>query len=83
MVTKVNLPKSGMGIEEATLLRWLKKEGDSVHEGETLVEAETAKATVDIAASVSGILVRILVGEGETVEVNTAIALIDEGNAGP
>ena len=81
MATKVNLPKSGMGIEEGTVVRWLKKEGDRVQLGEVLVEVETAKAVQEVEALVSGTLLKILVAEGETAEVNTTIALIEEGNA--
>jgi pyruvate/2-oxoglutarate dehydrogenase complex dihydrolipoamide acyltransferase (E2) component len=81
MATKVNLPKSGMGIEEGTVVRWLKQEGDRVQPGEVLVEVETAKAVQEVEALVSGTLLKILVAEGETAEVNTTIALIEEGNA--
>jgi len=80
MVTKVNLPKWGMGLEEGTVARWLKSEGDKVEMGEPIVEVETAKATQEITAPVSGVLVRIFVQEGETALVNTEIATIDEGN---
>jgi pyruvate/2-oxoglutarate dehydrogenase complex dihydrolipoamide acyltransferase (E2) component len=78
MTTKVNLPKSGMGIEEGTVLRWLKAVGDKVSEGDALVEIETAKAIQEVEALVDGTLVRILVAVGETAVVNTAIAEIDE-----
>jgi pyruvate/2-oxoglutarate dehydrogenase complex dihydrolipoamide acyltransferase (E2) component len=78
MVTKVNLPKSGMGIEEGTVLRWLKAVGDPVQKGEPLAEIETAKATQEVEAPVSGKLVAILLPEGETAAVNTDIALIEE-----
>lgn len=78
MTTKVILPKSGMGIEEATVLRWLKAIGEKVQEGEPIAEIETAKAAQDVNALVSGTLVKILVAEGETVAVHTAIAVIEE-----
>lgn len=78
MATKVNLPKSGMGIEEATIVRWLKKEGDHIGQGDVLVEVETAKAIQEVEALVSGKLLSILVPEGQTALVNTAIALIEE-----
>lgn len=76
--TKVNLPKSGMGIEEGTVARWFKSVGDPVCQGELLVEIETAKALQEIHAPVSGRLVEILVKEGDTAPVNTALAVIDE-----
>ena len=79
MTTKVILPKSGMGIEEGTVLRWLKRIGDKVEKGEVIVEIETAKATQEVEALVGGTLATILVGEGDTVPVHSAIAEIDEG----
>lgn len=78
MTTSVNLPKSGMGIDEGTVVRWLKREGDRVEAGQTIVEVENAKSTQEVEAPVSGILCKILVQEGETLEVNTDLALIEE-----
>lgn len=78
MATKVNLPKSGMGISEGTVSRWLKAVGDRVNQGEPLVEVETEKAMQEVQAPVSGVLVEILVAEGQTTLVNTAIGTIDE-----
>lgn len=78
MTTKVNFPKSGMGIEEGTAKRWLKSVGDRVQKGEVLVEIETAKAIQEVEAPVSGQLVGILLAEGETAQVNTPIAMIEE-----
>jgi pyruvate/2-oxoglutarate dehydrogenase complex dihydrolipoamide acyltransferase (E2) component len=78
MLTKVVLPKSGMGIDEGTIARWAKAVGEQVREGELLVEVETAKAIQEVEAPVAGTLVQILVREGETAAVNTAIAVIDE-----
>jgi pyruvate/2-oxoglutarate dehydrogenase complex dihydrolipoamide acyltransferase (E2) component len=78
MTVKVNLPKWGMGLEEGTVTRWLKSEGDKVNRGEPLVEIETAKATQEVESPASGTLVRILLAEGETAAVNTEIAVIEE-----
>lgn len=78
MTTKLVLPKSGMGIEEGTILRWLKAEGDVVTQGEPIVEIETAKATQEVEAPISGTLVKILLAEGSTAAVNTEIAVIEE-----
>jgi pyruvate/2-oxoglutarate dehydrogenase complex dihydrolipoamide acyltransferase (E2) component len=77
MSIKVNLPKSGMGIEEGTIVKWLKSEGDTVQRGEILVEVETAKALQEVEAPASGTLARILVEEGATAAINTALAEID------
>jgi pyruvate/2-oxoglutarate dehydrogenase complex dihydrolipoamide acyltransferase (E2) component len=78
MTTKVNFPKSGMGIEEGTITRWLKAAGEKVVEGEPIVEIETAKALQEVEAPVSGTLIKILLAEGETAVVNTGLALIEE-----
>jgi pyruvate/2-oxoglutarate dehydrogenase complex dihydrolipoamide acyltransferase (E2) component len=78
MTTKVNLPKAGMGIEEGTVVRWLKTEGDLVAKGEIVAEVETAKAIQEVVAPVGGRLRQILVAEGATTPVNTALAVIDE-----
>lgn len=80
MTIKVVLPKSGMGIDEGTILRWLKAEGDRVTQGESIVEVETAKATQEVEAPATGTLVKILLSAGETATVNTDIALIEKGN---
>lgn len=77
MTTKVVLPKWGMGIEEATVLRWLKAEGDTVTQGEPIAEIETAKATQELEAPASGTLVRILLPQGYVAAVNTEIAVIE------
>ncbi|PZN34038.1 MAG: biotin attachment protein [Proteobacteria bacterium] len=79
-MTEVILPKSGMGIEEGTLQRWLKAVGDRVEAGEPLAEVETAKAIQEVEAPVSGTLREILCAEGETVAVNSAIAVIDDAS---
>jgi pyruvate/2-oxoglutarate dehydrogenase complex dihydrolipoamide acyltransferase (E2) component len=81
MTTKVNFPKSGMGIEEGTVKRWLKSVGDKVVKGDVLAEIETAKAIQEVEAPVSGRLLDILLPEGETGAVNTAIAVIEEDRA--
>jgi pyruvate dehydrogenase E2 component (dihydrolipoamide acetyltransferase) len=78
MTTKVLIPKPGMGIAEGTIVKWLKAQGDAVVEGEVLVEIETAKAIEEVRAPVSGILASILLPEGESAEVYTEIAVIEE-----
>jgi pyruvate/2-oxoglutarate dehydrogenase complex dihydrolipoamide acyltransferase (E2) component len=78
MTTKVNLTKTGMGIDEGTVHRWLKAPGDEVRQGEVIAEVENAKALQEVEAPVSGTLVEILVSEGQTALVNTTLALIEE-----
>ena len=78
MTTKVLIPKTGMGTTEGTIAKWLKAEGDLVKEGEVIVEIETAKALQEVPAPITGKLKRILLAEGETAEVYTEIAVIEE-----
>jgi pyruvate/2-oxoglutarate dehydrogenase complex dihydrolipoamide acyltransferase (E2) component len=77
MVTEVKLAQFGMGMSEGTPLCWLKKEGDTVREGEPIVEIEAAKAVEELLAPVSGVLTKILVPVGEATAVYSVIALIE------
>lgn len=81
MTTSINLPKAGMGIDEGTVVRWLKSVGDRVESGELIVEVENAKATQEVEAPVGGVLVQILAAEGVTVQVNSDLGLIEEDAA--
>ncbi len=74
----VIMPKMGDGMDEGTLLRWLKEVGQDVAEGEPIAEIETDKVSLEIEAAEGGVLTKTLVGEGETVPVGTAIATIGE-----
>src|SRR5918998_222691 len=65
-----------MGMQGGVVARWLKQAGDRVEAGEELVEIEAAKVTDVITAPVAGVLLRILVAEGETVPVRTVLALV-------
>ena len=80
MDTRVILPKWGMGIEEGTVVRWLKAIGERVEKGESLVEIETAKATQEVESPASGTLTQILVRAGESAEVNAEIGIIASGD---
>jgi 2-oxoglutarate dehydrogenase E2 component (dihydrolipoamide succinyltransferase) len=77
-MTAIKVPPLGESIVEATISRWVKKEGEAVAAGETLVELETDKITVEVPAPTSGVLVRRLKGEGEVVNVDEQLAEIDE-----
>jgi pyruvate dehydrogenase E2 component (dihydrolipoyllysine-residue acetyltransferase) len=78
MATDVSLPRLGQGMEAGTIVRWLKSEGDSVEKGEPLYELDTDKVTQEVEAEASGILLKILAGEGEEIEVGKRIAVIGE-----
>ncbi|MEA2584539.1 MAG: hypothetical protein QOF33_2624, partial [Thermomicrobiales bacterium] len=74
----VIMPKMGDGMEEGTLLRWLKSVGEEVDAGDPIAEIETDKVTLEIEAAEAGVLTKTLVGEGQTVPIGTAIATIGE-----
>ncbi|MER3445770.1 MAG: dihydrolipoyllysine-residue succinyltransferase [Candidatus Dadabacteria bacterium] len=78
MPTKIVVPQLGESIVEATVRRWLKQEGDSVSIGDALVELETEKVNVEVAAEQSGVLVRIEKKEGDDVRVGDVLGLIEE-----
>ena len=65
-------------MEAGTIVRWLKSEGDTVEKGEALYELDTDKVTQEVEADASGVLLRILAGEGEEIEVGKRIAVIGE-----
>jgi len=78
------MPKMGDAMEEGTLVRWLKHEGDTVQEGEPIAEIATDKATVEIEAPTSGVLRGIRVAENAVVPVNTPLAyILQEGESLP
>lgn len=82
MPSNVIMPQMGESIFEGTITRWLKNVGDRVERDEPLFEISTDKVDSEIPASASGILREILFQEGETVEINTVVAIIDdEGGA--
>ena len=74
----IKMPKQGIQMEEGTITRWLKKEGEQITDGEPLFEMETDKISITIDANVSGTLLKIICGEGETAIINEDIAIIDE-----
>lgn len=71
------MPMLGEVMEEGRIVAWLKEEGDSVERGESLLEVETDKAVMEVESTVTGVLKKILVAEGETVPVNEPLALIE------
>src|SRR5438034_6803096 len=74
---QVTLPRLGQGMESGTIVRWLKAEGDEVQKGEPLYELDTDKVTQEVEADFGGVLLRILVPEGE-VPVGTPVAFLGE-----
>lgn len=80
-VTEVILPSMGEGIAEATLVKWLKKPGDTVTKDEPLLEVSTDKVDTEIPAPASGTLLKTNATQGATIEVNATIAWIGPAGA--
>lgn len=76
MATKVILPMLGQTMEEGTITKWLKQEGDKVEKGEALLEVMTDKVNMEVESPASGILRKIIATEEETVPVMALIAVI-------
>jgi pyruvate dehydrogenase E2 component (dihydrolipoamide acetyltransferase) len=78
------MPKMGDAMEEGTLLKWLKSEGDDVSEGDAIAEIETDKVTMELEAEDEGTLAQLIADEGQEVPVGEAIAFIQgEGEEVP
>ncbi|MBV6400974.1 MAG: Dihydrolipoyllysine-residue acetyltransferase component of pyruvate dehydrogenase complex [Anaerolineales bacterium] len=76
MATKVLVPLLGEGVEEVTVIKWLKKEGDSVKELEPLLEVNTDKVDTEIPAPASGTVLKIMAEEGVPAKVGAVLAFI-------
>jgi pyruvate dehydrogenase E2 component (dihydrolipoamide acetyltransferase) len=83
MAANVIMPQMGESIFEGTITKWLKKVGDTVKRDEPLFEISTDKVDSEIPAPATGVLSDIKVQEGETVQINTVVATINEENLGP
>ena len=75
MAVEVKLPRLGQGMEAGTIVRWLKSEGDQVAKGEPLYELDTDKVTQEVEAEADGVLLKIVVPDGE-VDVGTTVGVI-------
>ena len=76
MATKVILPVLGETMEEGTITKWLKQEGDQVQKGEPLLEVMTDKVNLEVESPASGVLRKIIAAEEQTVPVMEAIAIV-------
>lgn len=80
-MTKIVVPTLGESVTEATVAQWLKKEGEAVKADEPIVELETDKVTLEVNAPADGVIAKILVGEGENVEVGALLGELEAGAA--
>lgn len=80
-MSEVKVPELAESITEATIVKWLKAEGDSVAQGEVLAELETDKVNMELNAEQDGTLTKIMREPGDTVHVGDVVAMIEEGAA--
>ncbi|MGH3135106.1 MAG: dihydrolipoamide acetyltransferase family protein [Gaiellaceae bacterium] len=75
MASEVKLPRLGQGMESGTIVRWLKSEGEEVAKGDPLYELDTDKVTQEVEAEAGGVLLKIVIADGE-VDVGTTVGVI-------
>ncbi len=78
MATEIQLPALSPTMKEGKLLKWLKKEGDKVSSGDAIAEVETDKSNLEVEAFDDGVLLKILVPEGEVAQVGAPIAYLGQ-----
>ena len=83
MIEKVLVPVLGESITEATVAKWLKKEGDTVEADEAIIELETDKVNLEVPSPIGGILSKINAKDGETVEVGALLGTISQNGVQP
>src|ERR1700752_5085954 len=76
MPVSVTMPRLGESVTEGTVTRWLKQEGERVEADEPLLEVSTDKVDTEIPSPAAGVLTRIVVGEDETADVGSELAII-------
>ncbi|HVI17775.1 MAG TPA: dihydrolipoamide acetyltransferase family protein, partial [Gaiellales bacterium] len=81
-VVDVVMPQMGVSVSEGTITRWMKQVGEHIEADETIVEISTDKVDTEVPSPASGIVREILANDGDTVPVNTRIAVIAVGDAG-
>ena len=81
MFTKISMPSLSPTMEEGKIVSWIKKINDEIESGEVLFEVETDKATMEYEAPDDGYLVKIICEVGQTVSVNSLVAIISESKS--
>lgn len=80
MALEVKVPRYGMTMADCTIIQWLKKEGEELKKGEPILVLETDKVTIEMPSPQEGVLLKVLKGEGEVVQVGQTLAVL--GHAG-
>lgn len=83
MTTTISMPQLGETVTEGTILRWAKQVGDTISQGEVVLEISTDKVDTEIPSPVSGVMLEILVPEGETVEVGSDLCVVGDPEGAP
>ena len=78
---ELKVPTLGESVTEATVGTWFKKAGDNVAVDEMICELETDKVTIEVPSTIDGVVSKIIVKEGETVELDAILAILEEGTA--
>ena len=78
MPTEIKVPPLGESVTEASIAKWMKQVGDAITTDENLVELETDKATLDVPSPVTGKILSLAAGEGETLAAGAVLAVVDE-----
>ena len=78
---ELKMPKMGESVHEATIIKWLKNEGDKIAADESLLEIATDKVDSEVPSIAEGILTKKLFKDGDIVQVGTVIAIIDSGGS--
>src|SRR5690242_19732745 len=81
-VVDVVMPQMGVSVSEGTITRWTKQVGERIEADETIVEISTDKVDTEVPSPASGVVRELFAGEGDTVPVNTRIAVIETGGEG-
>ena len=81
MPVEIRVPQMGESVTEATILRWLKKEGDTVAAGEAVAELETDKVNVEVPADTGGVIQKFSHAEGDTVAVGDVLVILGDASA--
>ena len=76
----VVMPQMGVSVSEGTITKWLKQEGEPIARDESLLEISTDKVDTEVPSPVAGTVTKLLVAEGATVPVGTAVMEIDDGS---
>jgi pyruvate dehydrogenase E2 component (dihydrolipoamide acetyltransferase) len=82
-MSEIRMPQLGHTMAEGTILKWLKREGETVAKGEPLLEVETDKVAMVVESPAEGVLAEILRGENETVPVGEPIARMEGAEKRP